>query len=136
MLERYALVPGVHVEAAFAQEAHQRHTELPGHVHREAARGGDGAHEGYARREALLQDLEAAATADHDDMPRERQPVFQKRPSDELVRRVVTADVLSERDQVALLVEERRRVQATRRVEESLRFAQLCGQGVERLGGN
>jgi hypothetical protein len=134
MLERYALLPSVHVESSLAQEPHQRHTVLPCYVDREAARGGDGAHEGHARREALLQDLEAAAPADQDDVPRERQPAFQQRPPDELVRRVVTADVLPERDEVPLRVEERRGVQAAGRVEEPLRLPELFGQGVERLG--
>src|ERR687898_622983 len=35
-------------------------------------------------------------------MPRERQSIFQQRPPDELVRGVVTADVLPERAQVVL----------------------------------
>ncbi len=42
-------LPGVDVEPASAQEADQRHAELPGDVDGEAARGGDGAHDGDAR---------------------------------------------------------------------------------------
>jgi hypothetical protein len=38
-LERDALVPGVNVESTVTQEANQRHAELPGYVHRQAAWG-------------------------------------------------------------------------------------------------
>src|SRR5215204_5566512 len=59
---------GVYVESPLAQEPDECHTEFLRHIDREAARGGDGAHDGHARREALLQDLEAAAPAHRHDV--------------------------------------------------------------------
>src|SRR5215211_8625020 len=128
------LIPGLHVEPALAQEAHEGHPELPGDVDGEAARGGDGANEGHARHQALLQDLEAAAPADHDDVIRERQPAFQERPPYELVRRVVPPHVFPQREKIPSCGEQRRRVQPTRRFEEPLRLPQLLRQGVDGLG--
>jgi hypothetical protein len=55
---------------------------------------------------------------------RERQPAFEKRPPDELVRRVVPPDVLPQREELSFSVEEGRRVQTPRRVEEPLRLPQ------------
>src|SRR5829696_8965405 len=132
-LELYTVSPGVDVEPAPAQEPDEGHPELPGHVDGEAARGGDGAHDRSAGHQGLLQDLEAAATADHDYVLRQRQPALQKRPADELVRGVVPSDVLPERDELSFLIEERRRVQAARRVEEPLRLPEFVRQGVDGL---
>src|SRR4051794_30771177 len=132
-LDVNSLVPTIYVEAIPSQEADQRHPELPGHVHGQAARGGDSAHYGYPRDQALLQDLEAAPPADHHDVVREGQPALQQRPSDELVGGVVPPHVLSESEEVSLLIEERRRVQPARRLKEPLRLPELLRQRVDRL---
>src|SRR5215211_915441 len=128
--------PRVDIKSVTAQETHERHVEPSGHVHRQAARRGDRAHDGHPGHEALLQDLEAAAAADHDDVPAQRQPPLQERPPYELVGGVVASHVLSERDQVPLRVEERRRVQAARHLEEPLRLPELLRQGVDSLRSN
>src|SRR5215211_6483540 len=110
IFETNPIRPGVYVEPSPAQEPDEGHTELPGHVDSEAARGGDGAHEGGPGGQALLQDLEAAASADQDDVIGERQPPFEQRPPDELVRRVVPTYVFPQREKLSCVVEEGRRV--------------------------
>src|ERR671920_2502248 len=55
------------------------------------------------------------------------------RPTDELVGCVVTAHVLSKRHQLALPVEERRRVQPARRLEKALCLPKLLRQRVDLL---
>src|SRR5215211_4193705 len=60
--------PGVYIKSVTTQETDERHVEPSAHVHRQAARRGDRAHDGHPGHEALLQDLEAAAAADHDDL--------------------------------------------------------------------
>src|SRR3712207_7445615 len=87
---------GVHVELATAQEPDEGHPKLPSHVHRQAARRGDGAHDGHPGHETLLHYLVAATSAHHDYVVSQRQTSFQERPADELVGGVVTADVLPE----------------------------------------
>src|SRR3712207_1308407 len=99
------LAPTIYVEPFASQETNEGHVESPRHVHREAARGGDRAHHGHPCREALLQDLEAAAPADHDDVIAQGQPPLEKRPSEELVGGVVAADVLPQRYELPLRVE-------------------------------
>src|SRR5918998_3361611 len=130
------LAPTIYVEPFASQETNEGHVESPRHVHREAARGGDRAHDGHPGREALLQDLEAAATADHDDVVAQGQPSLQERPADELVCGVVASHVLLEGDEVASCIEERRRVQPSCRLEESLRPSELRRQGVDGLWGD
>src|SRR5918998_1556543 len=111
---------GVHVELATAQEPDEGHPKLPSHVYRQAARRGDGAHDGHPGHETLLHYLVAATSAHHDYVVSQRQASLQERPADELVGGVVTADVLPEGDELSPRVEERRRVQPTRRLEEPL----------------
>src|SRR5918992_220545 len=130
------LVPGVRVKLGTAQESDEGYTEFPCYVHRQAARRGDRAHDGYPGHEALLHDLEAAATADHDDVVAQGQPSLQECPADELVCGVVAAHVLLEGDEVAFCIEERRRVQPSCRLEESLRPSELLRQGVDGLWGD
>src|SRR5918998_2434550 len=125
----------IYVEPFASQETNEGHVESPRHVHREAARGGDRAHDGHPGREALLQDLEAAAPADHDDVIAQGQPPLEKSPSEELVGGVVAADVLPQRHEPPLRVEERGSVQPARRLEEPLRLTQLLRQGVDGLCG-
>src|SRR4028118_1055213 len=73
-LREDSFMPTIYIEASASQEADQGHPELPGYVHSEAARGGDGAHDGHPGGQALLQNLETAAPADHHHVIREREP--------------------------------------------------------------
>src|SRR5215218_6788535 len=75
----------IYVESIISQETYEGHVELPRHVYREAARRGDGAHDGHPGCKTLLQDLVAAAAAHHDDVPSQGQPPLQECPADELV---------------------------------------------------
>ena len=54
---------------------------------------------------------------------RERQPALEKGGADELVDRVVAADVLAQACRAPLPVEERRRVEPARRLEDGLGIA-------------
>src|SRR3712207_4561657 len=131
--EANPFAPTIYVESVASQEPDERHIEAPRHVHRQAARSGDRAHDGHPGREALFRSLEAAAAADHDDVVAQRQSPLQERPPDELVGRIVAADVFPEREEVALGVEEGGRVQPARRLEEPLRLPELLRQGIDGL---
>src|SRR5829696_3282692 len=65
-----------------------------------------------------------------------RHPAFEQRPPDKFVGGVVAAYVLLEGYKVSLRVEERRRVQPTCRLEESLRLSELAWQRVDHLCRN
>src|SRR5712691_4622422 len=70
---RDAFPPRIDVEALAAQEPDERDAEFAGQGHREAARCRDRADDRDAGHEGLLQDLEAAASADHQHAGAERQ---------------------------------------------------------------
>src|SRR5215217_6051617 len=127
------LGPGVDVEPVAAQKSDEGHPEFTGHIHRQAARRGDRADDGHTGREALLQDLEAAAPADHDGVIPQRQSSLEESPPEELVGRVVAPHVFPEGYEISLRAEVRRRVQPAGSLEETLRLAQLLGEDVDRL---
>ncbi len=56
-----------------------------------------------------------------------RQPALHQRPADQLVERIVAAHILPRRQQAAFAVEQGGGVQATRPVEDALRFPQPGG---------
>src|SRR5215212_480105 len=103
------LGPGVDVEPVAAQKSDEGHPEFTGHIHRQAARRGDRADDGHPGREALLQDLEAAAPADHDGVVPEWRASLEESPPEELIGRVVAPHVFPESYEFAVRVEERRR---------------------------
>src|SRR5690606_2722385 len=115
------------------EEADERHAELFGELHGERARGADGGEERAAGHHRLLHQLEARAAADDDAEARERQRVRHQAVADQLVERVVAADVLADEGDLAGGVEETRRVQAAGSVENVLLRAECVRQTAERV---
>src|SRR4029077_17873294 len=85
----------VDVEPVAAQEAYQSEAEALGQLDRQAARRRDGADDRHPGDQALLEDLIARPAADQDDVAVEREEPLAERPADQLVERVVAADVLA-----------------------------------------
>src|SRR5205085_8666569 len=77
----------------------------------------------------LLDELEREPAADAENGALEWEQAFEDRPADDLVHRVVAADVLAHAEQPAGRVEEAGRVEAARGGEGRLRLAQPLGQG-------
>ena len=95
------LVVGVDVEAVAAQEADERHAEPVRGLDREVRRSRDRGDDRDAGDGRLLDDLEADPAADHEDPAVERHRLGQDLRPDQLVERVVPADVLAQREQLA-----------------------------------
>src|SRR5579862_2879343 len=104
----------------------------------DAAVGGelDGEARGRADRDenratgdgGFLHELEREPATHAEHMLRERQEVLPERPADDLVQRVVAADVLARAQELAARGEEPRRVQSARDREAGLRLAQTVGE--------
>ena len=92
-----------------------------------ADRGDDG----NARGERLLQQLEAGAPAQEQHAIGQGQPSLHEAVADELVERVVTPDVLAQRQDAPVGVEEPGRVQSAGARERLLPVAQPPGQVAE-----
>ena len=123
------LVVGVDVEAVAAQEADERHAEPVGCLDREVRRGRDRGDDRDAGDRRLLDDLEADPAADHQDPVVERHRLREDLRADQLVERVVPADVLAQREQLAGRREQARRVEAAGLVERPLGGTEQVRQG-------
>src|SRR5215469_7970881 len=121
----------VDVEAALAEEPHEGHVGGEGHLHGHARGRGHRGHYGDARLERLLHDLEARPAAHHEGVAIERHPVGEDHVADHLVHRIVAADVLAEDDETPFGVEETRRVEPARLVEDWLRLVHGAGDSTE-----
>ena len=91
---------------------------------------------GHPGHLGFLHELEARSAADDDAIAAERQLAAQQRVTDQLVERVVPADVLAQRDDRAGGIEQTRRVQAARLLEHGLLGLQRRGQPTERRAGH
>ena len=108
---------GVDVEACVANEAEQRHAALASQVDRQAGRSPDGPEHGDAGDRRLLHQLEADPAAQHDDPARQRDAASEQLGTDQLVQGVVAADVLPQREQVAVYIEEIQRRECRQSVQ-------------------
>ncbi len=90
----------------------ERHAQALGGLHREVARGGDGGEDRDAGDGRLLDELEAGPARDQHDPVVERQLAGEQPAPDQLVQRVVPADVLAHRDERPVGVEQAGRVEA------------------------
>ena len=120
---------GVDVEAVAAQEPDERDAQAVRGRDREVGRRGDRAEDRDADDGGLLDDLEADPARDHHDPVVERQGARHHLGSDELVERVVPADVLADRDELAGRREQGRCVEAAGLVEGPLRGRNMSGSG-------
>ena len=89
---------------------------------------------GRAGDRRLLDELEARPARDQDDPPVERQRAGQRLAPDQLVERVVAADVLAQGEQPAVGVEQARGVEPAGGLEHGLRLAQPVRQRHEDRG--
>ena len=119
---------GVDVAPAAADEAAERDAAVGGELDREARRRADRDEDRTARDRRLLHELEREPAAHAEHVLGERQQPVEERPADDLVHRVVAADVLARAQQLARGVEEPGRVQAARHLEGRLRLAQPLGK--------
>ena len=131
-----ALRPRVDVHAAVADEAAQRDAAVRGELDGERRRRADRDDDRAARDGSLLHELEREPPADTEHVLAKRQQTVEERPSDHLVHRVVTADVLAGADELARRREEARRVEAARRGERGLRLAKAVGKRRDERRGN
>src|SRR5215207_1671719 len=86
----------IHVHATVsAREAAQRHAAVRGQLDRERARGADADEDRGAGDGGLLHELERQAAAHAEDAVVQRQQPVEQGAADDLVHRVVAADVLA-----------------------------------------
>src|SRR5215469_9775381 len=94
-LREDALGPRVDVEALAAHEAEERDARLSRRLDGEAGRRAHRGDDREAGQGGLLEELEAGATAQHEDTVAQRQSTVHQRGADELVDGVVTSHVLA-----------------------------------------
>src|SRR5690606_33635238 len=119
---------GVDGRAAVAHETDEGDSGALRELDGETRDARDGRDERYARAVGFLDDLEADAPAHLEGVRGERQAASPKRVADHLVDRVVSADVLAEREELAGRAEESGRVERAREMKELLPFAQKGGK--------
>src|SRR5437588_7260211 len=100
-----SLRAAVDVESSVADETEERHVGVAREIRSEARRGAYGRQHGDSCRQRLLHELVARASADEDQALRQRDRPCQPLRADQLVDRVVAADVLAHVEQVALAAE-------------------------------
>src|ERR1700737_283653 len=110
----------VHVEARPSKKPHERQTGGVGQLDRQAGGGGNGSENGNARGRGLLRDLETGPPGDDQDAVGKREPLSEPGRADQLVHRVVAADVFAHRFEPPGGVEQAGRVKATRLGEDRL----------------
>src|SRR6266568_5832599 len=123
----------VDVEASLPQEADQGDPGRLSQLDGETRRGGDGRHDRDTRGVRFLNNFEARSPGNHENAIRERKSVAEQKRSNDLVRRVVSADVLSNLEQIPVAGKESRRVEASRPRKDRLSLAQSLRQAVEKL---
>src|SRR5581483_9820578 len=99
----------VDVDAAVADEAAEGHPPVASELDRQTRRRTDGDDDRAAGDGRFLDKLEREAAADAEDAVRQGKAALAERPADDLVERVVPADVLSQGEQLARPVEKARR---------------------------
>jgi len=114
----------VDVHAAVADEAAESDAAILGELDREAGRRADRDEDRAAGDGGFLDELERESSAHAQDRVGERQQACAEGPADDLVHRVVAADVLACAKQVAVHAEEAGRVEAAGRGERGLGGAQ------------
>ena len=123
----YPVAAGVHVQRVVAEKADEAHAAGIRELDGEARGSRDGSDERDARHESLLHDLEARAPAHHENVSAQRHVAGEKRRTYYFVHGVVAADVLSDKEEVSLSVEESGRVDAAGLVEACLLGPHLVG---------
>src|SRR3954470_20947656 len=118
----------VDVESIRAQKAEQRQASLARQLDRETRRRADRGDDRDAGHECLLHQLEAHAAAHHEYSLICWQPPREQLDTDDLVERVMTADVLAQRHQSAIEIEQGRRMKSARGVESWLRATKTLRQ--------
>ena len=119
---------GVDVERAVADEAAERDPAVGCELDGERRRRADGDEQRAAGDGRLLDELEREAAADAEERAGERQQPVEERAADDLVERVVAADVLAHAEQLAVGGEEPGRVQPAGRLECRLCLAEPVGE--------
>ena len=89
----------VHADAVVARPAAERDPLRLGQLDREARRRADADEDRAAGERGLLHELEREPAAEAEDRVAQRQPAGAERPADDLVERVVPADVLAHADE-------------------------------------
>src|SRR5439155_4671523 len=107
-------------EAIVAKKTNERHTEAFGGRDGEARGSADRCKDRNPRGDGLLHHFVSGPTAHREHRPSQRQATVEKRAADDLVDRVVTADVLAKKLELATAVEQPGRVQAPGRFEDAL----------------
>ena len=110
----------VHVQGLAAEKPDQSHAGAFCELHRQAGGRGNGGDERNAGHQGLLYDFETRPPAYHEQPPLEREFVIEERRADNLVHRVVPADVLADPEEPALPIEEPGGVEPSRFVEPRL----------------
>src|SRR6266571_3259346 len=128
---REAVCSRVDVEAVAAEKPDQRLAELARKRDRQARRRPHGCEDRDARPDRLLHDLVAGPTAHDQDRIAQRQPRIQEGPADDLVDRIVAADVLAEVDELATRREQAGGVETSGPLEHSLARAEAIDEAGE-----
>src|SRR5882724_11556245 len=108
---------GVEVHGGAAEEADEGEAGFGGQVDGEGGGGGDGGEDGDAGEDGFLGQFEGGAAGDHEDGGGQREAGGAEGPADDLVHRVVAADVFAGAEQGAVRGEEAGGVQAAGAVE-------------------
>jgi hypothetical protein len=119
---------GIYVHGAAAQEPDQGQARLLGELGGQRRRRGHRGQDRDARGHGLLDELERGPSADQQNAAGQRQLPLAQRPADHLVDGIVPADVLAQRQQLAIGREQPGRVQPAGRREHSLRGAEPVRQ--------
>ena len=96
---------GVHIEASATNKPEQRHPALAGQIDRQARWCPDGGQHRNARECCLLHQLKTDPAAHQHDASGQRHAVRQKLRPDQLVQRVVPADIFAQGEQPAIAIE-------------------------------
>ena len=111
-----------------ADEAAERDPTIPRELDRERGGSSDGGEDRAAGDRGLLHELEREPPTDAEEELAEREQALEERPADDLVERVVPADVLPRAQELTTQCEEPRRVQAASRRKRSLSVEQPLRQ--------
>lgn len=127
---------GVDIEAFLSEESEQRNAELVRAGHGETGWCADGAHQIDAGDGGFLKEFKARPAAQQKDVPVQREIAPGERGADEFVQGVVAANILMQREKIAVGVEEAGRVKAASGPKNPLFLNQRGGEGMQRLCGN
>jgi hypothetical protein len=117
----------INVETGRTEKTYQSDAARARTFNRQTRRRAHGTNHAHSRHRSLLNQLEAGASAQEEDVFSERKPFSGKCEADKLVHGVVPADVLSHPHQEPLGVEESRGVNPAGRPEHPLGRAKPPG---------